>query len=163
MLNFCSVFPEDFEELTRIMTAAFDEDTQIHTDLQHDGPRGYDDGSLIKRFFENPDFQCQKVLLGQTIVGGYILSFQKDCGMLELLFVDPQFGGQGFETQIWKHIEQNFPEIRCWTLETPAYSVRNHRFYTQKCVFHFLKESFSPDGNSSYFFQKESIFPSLSK
>ena len=27
MLNFCSVFPEDFEELTRIMTAAFDEDT----------------------------------------------------------------------------------------------------------------------------------------
>ena len=52
---------------------------------------GYDDGSPIKRFFENPDFQCQKVLLGQTIVEGYILSFQKDCGMLELLFVDPQF------------------------------------------------------------------------
>ena len=155
MLNYCAISPEDFEKLTRIMTAAFDEDTQIHTDLQHDGPRGYDDGSLIKRFFENPDFCCQKVLFEQNIVGGYVISQKENQGVLELLFVDPKFGGRGFGTKIWNHIEQSFSEVRCWTLETPAYSARNHRFYTQKCGFHFLKESFCPDGASSYFFQKE--------
>lgn len=65
MLCYQKIEPVDFNECTRIMTAAFDWDTALHTDLLHDGPRGYDDGSLIQKRYSDPSCQCYKVLLGQ--------------------------------------------------------------------------------------------------
>lgn len=40
MLYYQEIEPADFNKCTRIMTAAFDRDTALHTDLLHDGPRG---------------------------------------------------------------------------------------------------------------------------
>ena len=37
----------DIPELTSIMKAAFDADTKMHTDLEEDGPNGYDNGELL--------------------------------------------------------------------------------------------------------------------
>ena len=37
MLCYQKIEPVDFNECTRIMTAAFDRDTALHTDLLHDG------------------------------------------------------------------------------------------------------------------------------
>lgn len=53
MLQFLPITPEDYPVLTQIMTAAFDEDTRLHTSLLHDGPRGYNDGTLIKKLQES--------------------------------------------------------------------------------------------------------------
>ena len=152
MLCYQKIEPVDFNECTRIMTAAFDWDTALHTDLLHDGPRGYDDGSLIQKRYSDPSCQCYKVLLGKKMIGGYV---QNDCGILDLLFLDPTLGNRGFGSEIWRHIEQSHPSITHWTVETPSYSTRNHHFYTRKCGFHFTKEYFYPDGASSYFFQKD--------
>ena len=155
MLCYQKIEPVDFNECTRIMTAAFDWDTALHTDLLHDGPRGYDDGSLIQKRYSDPSCQCYKVLLGKKMIGGYVLICQNDCGILDLLFLDPTLGNRGFGSEIWRHIEQSHPSITHWTVETPSYSTRNHHFYTRKCGFHFTKEYFYPDGASSYFFQKD--------
>lgn len=48
-LTFEPIKEQDIETLTTIMKAAFDDDTRMHTDLQADGPKGYDNGSLIRR------------------------------------------------------------------------------------------------------------------
>ena len=39
---------EDIEALTPIIKAAVDDDTRIHTELEEDGPFGYDNGALLK-------------------------------------------------------------------------------------------------------------------
>ena len=42
----------DILELTPIMKAAFDADTRMHTDLEEDGPNGYDNGELLLKLMK---------------------------------------------------------------------------------------------------------------
>ena len=48
-LTYKKLEESDIMELTPIMKAAFDMDTKLHTDLEEDGPKGYDNGELLKR------------------------------------------------------------------------------------------------------------------
>ena len=151
MLHYAPILPQDYPVLTQIMTAAFDEDTRLHTSLLHDGPAGYNDGTLIRKLNENPDFISEKVLLDDKIIGAYTISHKPEQNILELLFLDPDCGNQGLGTQIWNHIEEHFSNCSRWVLETPSYSTRNHHFYTQKCGFHFVCEKQYPDATSFVF------------
>ena len=154
MLHFAPITPEDYPFLTRIMTAAFDEDTRLHTSLLHDGPAGYDDGTLIKKLHETPGYLTEKVLLDGKLIGGYTVCYQQQRSVLELLFLSPDVSGQGIGTQVWQHIERHFADTHCWEVETPSYSRRNHHFYTEKCGFHFTGEKQYPDA-TSFLFEKE--------
>lgn len=154
MLHYAPILPQDYPVLTQIMTAAFDEDTRLHTSLLHDGPAGYNDGTLIRKLNENPDFISEKVLLDDKIIGAYTISHKPEQNILELLFLDPDCGNQGLGTQIWNHIEEHFSNCSRWVLETPSYSTRNHHFYTKKCGFHFVCEKQYPDA-TSFVFEKE--------
>lgn len=154
MLHYAPILPQDYPVLTQIMTASFDEDTRLHTSLLHDGPAGYNDGTLIRKLNENPDFISEKVLLDDKIIGAYIISHKPEQNILELLFLDPDCGNQGLGTQIWNHIKEHFSDCVRWVLETPSYSTRNHHFYTKKCGFHFVCEKQYPDA-TSFVFEKE--------
>ena len=157
MLQFLPITPEDYPVLTQIMTAAFDEDTRLHTSLLHDGPRGYNDGTLIKKLHEIPGYLTEKVVLDGKVIGGYTVCYQQERSILDLLFLSPDVGGQGIGTQVWQHIEHHFADTRCWEVETPSYSKRNHYFYTKKCGFHFVREKQYSDDSSSFIFEKETL------
>ncbi|WP_277256262.1 hypothetical protein [Negativibacillus massiliensis] len=85
MLHYAPILPQDYPVLTQIMTAAFDEDTRLHTSLLYDGPAGYNDGTLIRKLNENPDFISEKVLLDDKIIGAYTISHKPEQNILELL------------------------------------------------------------------------------
>ena len=53
-----------------------------------------DDGSLIQKRYSDPSCQCYKVLLGKKMIGGYVLICQNDCGILDLLFLNPTLGNR---------------------------------------------------------------------
>lgn len=145
----------DYEILTNIMTSAFNEDTSIHTDFNEDGPRGYNDGSLIKRLNENEAFQSYKIVYQNNIVGAYTVAIKYDNEYtLEMLFIDPQYRKNHLGSIVWKDIEEKYTDAKKWTVETPDYSKRNHHFYTKKCGFTFQRENTGDNGAKSFIFEK---------
>ncbi len=149
------IYPTDYEILTKIMTFAFNEDTSMHTNMQEDGPNGYNDGSLIKWLNEHEGFESYKIIYDGNMVGAYTISMnQDDEYSLEMLFIDPEYREHHLGTIVWKDIEQKYSNAKLWFVETPDYSKRNYYFYTEKCGFTFLKERVFEDGCKSFIFQK---------
>lgn len=154
-ISYQKIYSWDYDILTRIMTVAFNEDTSMHTNIEEDGPTGYNDGSLIKRLNEQENFESYKIVYRNNIVGAYTVGLkQNDEYSLEMLFIDPAYRENHLGTDVWKDIEQKYTGVRKWTVETPDYSKRNHHFYTQKCGFKFWGENIHKDGSKSYIFEK---------
>lgn len=153
---YLKIYPDDYEVLTKIMIAAFNEDTSMHTDLKEDGPRGYDDGSLIKRLNEQKNLASYKLVYNNSIIGMYTVESKGNSEYsLEMLFIDPEYRQNHLGTIIWKDIEEKYVGAKKWTVETPDYSKRNHHFYTEKCGFKFNREKVCPNGAKSYIFEKQ--------
>ena len=145
----------DYEILTNIMTSAFNEDTSMHTDLEEDGPGGYNDGSLIKLLNEYEGFQSYKMVYQNNIIGAYTVAIkQANEYALEMLFIDPHYRKNHLGIIVWKDIEEKYIDAKKWTVETPDYSKRNHHFYTKKCGFVFKRETICGNGAKSFIFEK---------
>lgn len=155
MLQLEKVEENDFELLAGIMKRAFDDDTQMHTPGKEDGPAGYEDGSLLRRLYAETGCTVGKIIWNQETVGGFAVSESDRRGILELLFLDPDRKDRGIGTNAWEKIHSSFPDIRTWYVETPDYSVRNHRFYTEKCGFRFYEKRFCENGAGSFVFIRE--------
>lgn len=154
-LEYLKIDEADYAILTKIMTTAFNEDTAMHTDLKEDGPRGYDDGSLIRWLNEHEKFESFKVVFDNAIVGAYTVEVK--CNneySLEMLFIDPEYRRNHLGGMVWKHIEEYYKDAQKWTVETPDYSKRNHYFYTEKCGFVFQRENKCSNGAKSFIFEK---------
>lgn len=155
-LSYQHIFPADYDILTKIMTSAFNEDTSMHTDLKEDGPTGYNDGSLIKKLNENKDSESYKIIYNDNIVGAYTVIIKpNNVYILDMLFIDPQYRKEHLGSIVWKDIEQKYYNAKKWIVETPAYSKRNHHFYTKKCGFVFSRENICNNGAKSFIFEKE--------
>jgi len=153
---YLKIYPDDYEELTSIMVAAFNEDTSIHTDLKEDGPGGYDDGSLIKWLNEQEKLTSYKVVYNNSIIGMYTVGIKTNSEYsLEMLFINPQYRKDHLGTIVWSDIEEKYIGVKKWTVETPEYSKRNHHFYTEKCGFVFARENICPNGAKSFIFEKQ--------
>ena len=133
-LSYRRMEKKDIAELTKIMKDAFDEDTRMHTDLKEDGPNGYDDGRLLEKLLDLKNARSCVINDDGQMIGGYTVRINQDVSILEMLFIDPIYSSKGLGQQIWHDIEQCYPEVITWMLETPAYSKRNHHFY-EKCGF----------------------------
>ncbi|WP_179218687.1 bifunctional GNAT family N-acetyltransferase/NUDIX hydrolase [Saccharibacillus sp. O23] len=115
---------EDMEALRRIAIEAFAPDLQrygtmpqgIETREWHE--QGMADGSYLAIF------------AGERLAGGARI-FDLGDGRFRLgsLFVDPSLHGRGIGSATLAAIEQRHPEAKEWSLDTPAGSERNHRFY----------------------------------
>lgn len=130
-----------FNIVLDIMIRSFDNDTKMHILQNTCGPRGYDDGSLLKKCTNN--YVTEIVKFNEQVIGFYCLSFQNEVGTLELFCIDPDFKNQGHGLAVFKSIEKRYP-VKKWQLETPDYSVRNHYFYTNKCGFSLDKQKEIP-------------------
>lgn len=152
-LEYKNLEARDISSLTPIMKAAFDEDTRIHTDLSEGGPRGYDTGELLEKLLKDGNSISKVILCDGCIVGEYTIRKGEDAYTLDLLFIAPSHASKGIGAAVWENIEQENQEAMRWYVETPAYSVRNRRFY-EKCGFKIIRENTYEDGEKSVVFIK---------
>ncbi|HDR7719906.1 GNAT family N-acetyltransferase [Bacillus albus] len=124
----------DTEKLTEIMTKTFDEEAKRWLCGQGDGidyniqPPGYSSVEMMKYSIEELD--CYKVVMDEKIIGGIIVTISgKSYGRIDRIFVDPVYQGKGIGSFVIKLIEEEYPSIRIWDLETSSRQINNHHFY----------------------------------
>ncbi|MDP7989493.1 GNAT family N-acetyltransferase [Bacillus sp. MHSD_36] len=124
----------DAEKLTEIMTKTFDEEAKRWLCGQGDGidyniqPPGYSSVEMMKYSIEELD--CSKVIMDEKIIGGIIVTISgKSYGRIDRIFVDPVYQGKGIGSHVIKLIEEEYPSIRIWDLETSSRQLNNHHFY----------------------------------
>jgi ribosomal protein S18 acetylase RimI-like enzyme len=130
MIRFEKAMPADASALTAVQVRAFDHDVKRYPDAPAGGPPGYDDvGWQLERMARAHYF---KIVDGaqEAIVGGAIV-FQAGPGHCELgrIWIDPDHQGRGIGGKALRFLEQAFPDASVWTLDTPAWAIRNQAFY----------------------------------
>ena len=63
------------------------------------------------------------------IVGGAILFPDGDTLNIGRIFVNPDHYRKGYGTRMMRAIEALFPDVRTYTLDTPAWNTRTNAFY----------------------------------
>lgn len=76
------------------------------------------------------ELDCFQVIMDEEIVGGIIVTISgKSYGRIDRIFVDPKHQGKGIGAQVINFIEEEFPSVRIWGLETSSRQINNHHFY----------------------------------
>ena len=111
--------------LTGISRQAFDSDVKAGA-ASSGGPPGYQSVSfhvrmdLFKLANENG-----------VIIGGAILFREGDTLNIGRVFIDPQHFRKGYGLFMMREIENLFPDVKFFTLDTPAWNTRTNAFYTK--------------------------------
>ena len=85
--------------------------------------------NLKRKRFLPPRIFGKTILFGDNIIGGvFAVGFCKK-GMIGAIFIDTQQQRKGYGKQVMLMIEEMYPKIKKWKLETPAESYGLHRFY----------------------------------
>lgn len=126
----------DIEDATRIMKAAFDEDSDLFRTVP-DAPPGYDDGSFLRRNAVESGADSYCVLIDGALAGTVIVFHNAQNGenFLGCIFLDPALRGRGLGKNVWDRIEAMYPDVKVWRTETPLCSKRNLHFYINKLGF----------------------------
>ncbi|WP_195743191.1 GNAT family N-acetyltransferase [Bacillus cereus] len=124
----------DAEKLTEIMKRTFDEEAKRWLYGQGDvidyniQPPGYSSVEMMKYSIEELD--TYKVIMDEKVIGGIIVTISgKSYGRIDRIFVKPFLQGKGIGSRVIKLIEEKFPNIRIWDLETSSRQINNHHFY----------------------------------
>ncbi|MGN5653168.1 GNAT family N-acetyltransferase [Bacillus sp. Brlt_9] len=124
----------DAEKLTEIMTKTFDEEAKRWLYGQGDvidyniQPPGYSSVEMMRYSIDELD--CYKVIMDRKIIGGIIVTISgKSYGRIDRIFVDPVYQGKGIGSYVVNLIEEEYPSIRIWDLETSSRQLNNHHFY----------------------------------
>ncbi|KAA0564409.1 GNAT family N-acetyltransferase [Bacillus sp. CH30_1T] len=71
-----------------------------------------------------------KIIYQEELVGGVIVTLEgKRHGRVDRIFVDPNYQGKGIGSSTIRLIEEKFPKVRLWELETSRRRLNNHAFY----------------------------------
>jgi GNAT superfamily N-acetyltransferase len=156
-LEFEEMTEADVPALTRVMTRAFDDDSQKHLGEERGGPPGYDDGEFLRKWvFGYQETVGYKVIAEGRVIGGLILwIFEHGENVLGTIFVDPAHQDRGVGAGIWAFVEATYPETISWQLRTPAFAVKNHHFYEKLGFVKIAEEPFQGPGGTSYIYRKE--------
>lgn len=119
--------PADVDALVQAQIRAFHYDAVLYPGVEESGPPGYDSVEDTLRKIQEDEFY--KILVDGQIVGGIIL-FEREPGHfhLDVLNIVPEYQNYGIGTRAIKFIEQKYLASK-WTLDTPAYAIRNQHFY----------------------------------
>lgn len=117
------------------------------------------DGSLY-----NPCAEVCRILADGNRVGGVVFRIDNEShrNSVDLLYIYPECHGRGIGLQVWRAIEERYPDTEIWELITPYFEKRNIHFYLNKCGFHiveffckFHKDSYmrpgAPEWQNEYF------------
>ena len=123
----------DAERLTEIMKRTFDEEARRWLKDQdmrdyNIQPPGYSSVEMTKYMIE--ELHYFKILYHKELVGGIIVTTTgRSFGRIDRIYIDPDYQGRRIGSRVIELIEQEFPAIRTWDLETSSKQVNNHRFY----------------------------------
>jgi GNAT superfamily N-acetyltransferase len=119
---------DDAPALTAAAIAAFHDDARLYG-VPLGGPPGYDSVEHMLRLVNHAEVYTYKITHVGQIVGGITVCDMGDGHFhLDMLFVQPVYHNRGIGTRALQFIEAAYP-ARKWSLDTPAYAVRNQHFY----------------------------------
>jgi predicted acetyltransferase len=123
--------------LCQLMRETFDHDAKKYLGPNAvSGPRGYDDGSLLRAHVVRAEIHPYTVCVGDEIVGAILLEDQGWNRMsVFLFFIAPSHQNRSVGTSVWRQVEKMYGHIESWSLETPLYARGQHHFYEKKCGF----------------------------
>jgi len=85
--------------------------------------------NVKKETFSPPRSFGKTVIIDDCIAGGaFVLSLGRK-GELGALFLDPSYHGKGYGKKLLLLIEQTYPKVKKWRLDTPAENEHLHGFY----------------------------------
>lgn len=144
---------EDIDELTAIMTRAFDEDSRIHLGEEKGGPEGYDNGDFLRKWGLDKNSMAYQISGEGKMIAGLILWInpKTEVNHLGCIFLDTGLQNKGIGRTIWEFVEKEYPSTRKWSTETPGFSRRNHNFYVNKLGFHVIRIENPMDARESSF------------
>ncbi|MBS2968445.1 GNAT family N-acetyltransferase [Metabacillus sp. KIGAM252] len=135
----------DAETLTSIMQETFDaeaikwlkeEDNIIDYNIQ---PPGYQ--SIHMTEYSIRELVYYKILEDEKIAGGVIMTLTGNLhARIDRIFVSPFLQGRGIGSIALKFVEEEFPQVTSWELETSSRQLNNHYFY-EKAGFKRVYES----------------------
>lgn len=125
---------EDADILTDIKRKVFDAEKEkwlsfaekvVDYNIQ---PPGYDSIEMGKYMIRELNYF--KILYQEELVGGVIVTLEgKRHGRVDRIFVDPEYQGKGIGSSAIRLIENKFPLVKSWELETSSRQLNNHAFY----------------------------------
>ncbi len=128
-LRFMKAGTSDALVLNSISKQAFDSDAEAGA-ASPCGPPGYQSIPFhLKMARMNNLFKL--VDENGVILGGAILFRQGDTLNVGRIFVDPQHHRKGYGIYMMREIESMFPDVKVFTLDTPAWNTRTNAFYTR--------------------------------
>lgn len=149
---------ESIEELTAVMTRAFDEDARLHQGREKGGPPGYDNGDFLRKWGMDKHSTAYQISMEGRLMAGLILwiNLKTKINHLGCIFIDTSLQNKGVGRTIWEFAEQEYPDTIKWCTETPGFSRRNHNFYVNKLGFHVvsIKDPLSEE-DRSFILEKE--------
>ena len=128
-LRFVKAGTSDALVLNSISKQAFDSDVEVGA-ASPGGPPGYRSVPFHVRMARmNHLF---KLTDGNgVIIGGAILFRQGDTLNVGRIFIDPQHFRKGYGILMMREIEDMFPDVKLFTLDTPVWNARTNAFYTR--------------------------------
>lgn len=133
-LRFEKAEPNDAEELINIRNQCFYEDYVKYGECP-----GYNlsKDAMIEIILNR---KLYNIICDNKIVGSISVKDNKDnTYYIGCLCIIPDYENKGIGQATLKFIENEFPDAKVWTLETPADKLRNHYFY-KKAGFKIVKE-----------------------
>ena len=127
-LQFSKAGTSDAVVLNGISKDAFDSDIDVGAPSKC-GPPGYMSLPFhMKMARTNHLFKLTDYGL---IVGGAILFPDGDMLNVGRIFVSPEHFRKGYGIFMMRAIEEMFPDVKGFTLDTPVWNIRTNRFYTK--------------------------------
>ena len=128
-LKFMKAGTADAPVLNSISKQAFDSDVEMGAASQG-GPPGYQSVPFHVRM-ARMNHLFKLVDENGLILGGAILFRQGDTLNIGRIFIDPQHFRKGYGIFMMQRIEALFPDVKAFTLDTPAWNTRTNAFYTR--------------------------------
>ena len=117
----------DCGALARTSRLAFDHDVNYGAPGVG-GPPGYDSVAWHRQALTWG--RVVVLVLADRIVGGVVVVMKSgDHAELGRIWLEPAVQNQGWGAVALKLIEDMFPQVRRWTLDTPSWNQRNQTFY----------------------------------
>ncbi|KHL93295.1 hypothetical protein QW71_24590 [Paenibacillus sp. IHB B 3415] len=133
MINIRKAMAEDAEQLAAVMKRTFDREMQrwlpgeellLDSNLR---PPGYASIELHRYAIREADYYV--IEDGAQIIGGANVHVLGRHARVDKIFIDPVRQGTGLGSKTLVFLEEQYPEVRAWKLETSSKQLSNHYFY----------------------------------
>ncbi|MEW8957247.1 GNAT family N-acetyltransferase [Clostridium sp.] len=120
---------KDAEEIRDMMIVVEEDETNRWYD---NGERpfipGYD--STYMQRYHMWDKKYYKIIYDNALAGVLLISYTgREHARVDRLYINPGFQNKGIGSKVIALMEEMYPRVRIWTLDTSQKSIRNHHFY----------------------------------